>query len=139
MTANFVKDIKKMHEKFSVNETIKTMDKDTLKALLEFRVSMIQEEFEELVCAVGNEDAEETVDALIDLIVFAVGTLDSFEIDSGKAWNRVLKANMNKEPGVKPERPNPFGFSDLIKPKGWRAPSHKNNHGLLTKVFTDEV
>ena len=138
MTANFVKDIKKMHEHFKVNEVIGTMDKSTLKALLDFRVSMIQEEFEELVCAVGNQDAEETVDALIDLIVFAVGTLDSFEIDGHKAWNKVLRANMTKQPGVKPERPNPFGFSDLIKPKGWRKPNHKTNHGLLADMFKED-
>jgi len=36
---------------------------------------------------------------------------------------------MNKRVGIKPERPNPLGLPDLIKPKGWKAPIHKTNHG----------
>jgi predicted HAD superfamily Cof-like phosphohydrolase len=55
-------------------------------------------------------------------------------IDSYEAWNKVLRANLAKEVGVKPERPNPLGLPDLIKPAGWKAPSHTNNHGLLTKL-----
>ncbi len=41
---------------------------------------------------------------------------------------------MAKERGIKPERPNPLGLPDLIKPAGWVAPSHADNHGLLTEV-----
>jgi predicted HAD superfamily Cof-like phosphohydrolase len=64
----------------------------------------------------------------------AIGTLDSMGIDSYEAWNKVLRANLSKEVGIKPERPNPLGLPDLIKPAGWKAPSHANNHGLLTKL-----
>ena len=45
-------------------------------------------------------------------------------IDAHKAWHEVHKANMSKEVGVKESRPNPLGLPDLIKPEGWKAPSH---------------
>ena len=75
------------------------------------------------------------MDALIDICVFAIGTLDAMEVDAFDAWDRVHKANMNKEVGIKAERPNPLGLPDLIKPEGWTAPSHENNHGLIGEVF----
>ena len=79
------------------------------------------------------DDAEEVVDAMIDLCVVAIGTLDIYRVDSHKAWNEILRANMAKEPGVKPSRPNPLGLPDLIKPEGWTGPDHTGNHGLLGK------
>ena len=56
----------------------------------------------------------------------------SLQIDGkldDEAWNQVLSANMAKEPGVKPGRPNPFGLPDLLKPNGWIGPDHEGNHG----------
>ena len=61
--------------------------------------------------------------------------LDAYQVDSLEAWNRVLDANMAKEIGIKPSRPNPLGLPDLIKPEGWIAPTHADNVGLLAKVF----
>ena len=69
------------------------------------------------------------MDGLIDLCVFAVGTLDVFNVDANDAWDRVYQANIAKDVGVKEGRPNPFGLPDLIKPAGWKAPSHDGNHG----------
>jgi len=79
----------------------------------------------------GNIDKAEIVDALIDLCVVAIGTLDAFGVDAHKAWDEVLQANLNKEPGVKESRPNPFGLPDLIKPEDWEAPNHIENTGRL--------
>ncbi len=131
---NCTSDMKYMHEKFKVHEAINKMDKATLKAFLRFRVACVQEEVDELKSATADNlpiDAEETVDALIDICVFAIGTMDLFGIDADDAWDEVLRANINKKVGVKPGRPNPFGLPDLIKPEGWKAPSHKDNHGKL--------
>jgi len=50
-------------------------------------------------------------------------------VDAHKAWDAVYEANMAKSPGIKEGRPNPFGLPDLIKPDGWTAPSHEDNHG----------
>ena len=132
MITNWVYDIADIHDKYGVNEKVREFDSEKLKQFLQFRVNFLEEELTELKDNMDNP--EEIVDALIDLCVVAIGTLDAFEIDSYKAWNEVHKANMNKEVGVKESRPNPLGLPDLIKPEGWTAPSHAGNHGLLTKM-----
>ena len=43
-------------------------------------------------------------------------------------------AESDPEIGVKPERPNPLGLPDLIKPEGWEAPSHEGNHGKFNNI-----
>lgn len=128
MSRDWVKDIAEMHSKYGVNNKVKEFDTEKLKAFLEFRIKFLQEELDEMKHATNAEDV---VDALIDLCVVAIGTLDSFGIDSYKAWDEVHNANMKKEVGIKESRPNPLGLPDLIKPHGWQAPSHADNHGLL--------
>jgi predicted HAD superfamily Cof-like phosphohydrolase len=91
----------------------------------------MEEMNETIDAAVFDKKPEEVVDGLIDLCVFAIGTLDVFGVDANEAWDRVYAANMNKQVGVKPGRPNPFGLPDLLKPTGWTAPSHEGNHGNL--------
>ena len=75
------------------------------------------------------------VDGIIDMCVFAIGTLEVFGVDANKAWDQVLKANMSKEVGIKEGRPNPLGLPDLVKPEGWKGPTHKGNHGNITDSF----
>ena len=128
---DWVGDIADMHTKFGVNEKVRQFDKEKLQKFLEFRIAFLQEELDEMKAATNGDDV---VDALIDLCVVAIGTLDAYEVDAHEAWYEVLKANMNKTPGVKPGRPNPLGLPDLIKPEGWTAPNHNGNHGLLEKL-----
>ena len=132
MSISWVQDIADMHSKYKVHSAVAKMSPETLQALLEFRVRFLDEELSELKMA---ENADDVVDALIDLCVVAIGTLDIFQIDASEAWNRVHKANMNKEVGVKESRPNPLGLPDLIKPEGWTAPTHVDNVGLLDQIF----
>jgi predicted HAD superfamily Cof-like phosphohydrolase len=134
MSEDWVRDIAGMHRYYGVNEKVQEFDKDKLQQFLNFRMSFLDEELNETKKAVREKNAEEIVDGLIDLCVVAIGTLDSMGIDSYDAWNKVLRANLQKEVGVKPERPNPLGLPDLIKPAGWKAPSHAKNHGLLSKL-----
>lgn len=139
MSKDWVKDIAEMHEKFGVREwTLNKLfekDYDSLRKFLEFRLNFIKEEFDETVSAVDTKDPEEIVDGLIDICVVAIGTLDAFGVDAHKAWDQVNEANMTKEPGIKPERPNPLGLPDLMKPAGWTAPSHEKNHGNFSYIF----
>ena len=107
---------------------------EKLKDFLAFRLDFLEEELTETVKAFAMNDGEELVDGLIDLCVVAIGTLDAFGIDPYKAWDEVLKANMSKEVGVKPTRPNPLGVPDLIKPDDWKAPSHIGNHGKFNDI-----
>lgn len=79
--------------------------------------------------------ADDIVDALIDLCVVAIGTLDALDIDAETAWKRVHTKNMEKEVGIKAGRPNPLGLPDLVKPENWEAPTHADNIGLLSKIF----
>lgn len=131
MSKNWVQDIADMHTKYGVNEKVRQFDKEKLEKFLEFRISFLQEELDELKENKGNP--EEVVDALVDLCVVAIGTLDAFDVDAYAAWDAVHEANMSKEVGVKPSRPNPLGLPDLIKPEGWTAPSHEGNHGIVPR------
>tara|TARA_A100001015_G_C14662869_1_gene583735 strand:- start:78 stop:497 length:420 start_codon:yes stop_codon:yes gene_type:complete len=136
MSDNWVNDIEDMHDKFGVHDWFQANrgDKDLMQKYLMFRMLMIGEEYQETLSAINNSDAEEVVDGLIDMCVFAIGTLDVMGVDANEAWNRVYNANMAKEPGVKPGRPNRFGLPDLLKPSGWTPPSHKFNHGDLPNI-----
>ena len=134
---DMVNDIYMMHNKFGVKEWFEKNkdDKELMRKYLMFRMLMIGEEYQETLSAINNSDSEEVVDGLIDMIVFAIGTLDVFNVDANEAWNRIYEANMAKEPGVKPGRPNKFGLPDLLKPAGWTPPSHEGNHGELDKAL----
>jgi len=131
-------DMRQMHGKYGVSQWIhnaRQEDREKLRKFLEFRMNFLKEEYEETQKAYAEKDAEEIIDGLIDICVIAIGTLEAFGVDGDKAWREVYRANMNKEVGVKPERPNPLGLPDLIKPEGWTAPSHKDNHGYIADAF----
>jgi predicted HAD superfamily Cof-like phosphohydrolase len=150
---DWVCDIYDMHTKFGVREVIENLDRDKLLKFVEFRLNFLQEELDEARLALNQlyalqttsiddetragqviKAADDVVDAMIDLCVVSIGTLDALNVDAYEAWDRVLDANMAKSPGVKPGRPNPLGLPDLIKPEGWVAPSHSDNIGLLGKL-----
>ena len=133
MSSNWVKDISDMQDKFGVREwVLDPVNRERLKEFLVFRLDFLEEEFQETMQAHTWQDPEELVDGLIDVCVIAIGTLMAFGVDAEKAWDVVHEANMAKEPGIKPERPNPLGLPDLMKPEGWESPSHDGNHGSLT-------
>lgn len=132
--SDWANDIAMMHHKFGVRQWFEKnkSNKELMDKYLRFRLSMCKEELDETLDAIEAKDPEEIVDGLIDLCVFAIGTLDVFGVDANVAWDRVYEANMAKSPGVKEGRPNPFGLPDLIKPAGWTAPTHEDNHGNLS-------
>jgi len=136
MSKDWPQDIHDMHTKFGVRDAVKNFDSVMLRTFLRFRLDFLHEELQETEKAAQSGiplDQEEIVDGLIDLCVVAIGTLDALGVDPHEAWNEVHKANMTKEVGVKPSRPNPLGLPDLIKPEGWVGPSHDGNYGHLTK------
>ena len=137
MSKDWVKDMRDMASKYNIQNAVNNLDRNELRSFLHFRVNFLQEELDELKKATHRGipiDPEETVDALIDLCVVAIGTLDLFDVNAYEAWDEVLEANMNKKVGVKETRPNPDGLPDLIKPKDWKAPSHKGNYGRLRGI-----
>lgn len=128
-------DINFMHKFYGHDKIVDAFDGPKLKKLLKFRLDFLKEELDETLKAFDDEDPEEIVDGIIDLIVVGVGTLDLFKVDTSKAWYSVFLANIDKEVGIKEGRPNPLGLPDLVKPAGWKAPSHEGNHGRLTEAF----
>ena len=111
--------IKEMHSKFGItsNQVGFSSQEKT------FRVMAMEEEIQEFEDASAKEDE---LDALVDLVVFALGTaerqglLGVFE----QAFNRVMDANMKKEIGQNQKRGS-FKL-DLVKPEGWVAPDLKD-------------
>ncbi len=111
---NMLNRIYQMHRDFGIGGN-KGINLDEKK----FRICAMQEELDEYREA---NSKEEELDALIDLVVFALGTaeregwLGVFE----QGFDRVMDANCAKELGGNAKRGN-FKL-DLVKPEGWTAP-----------------
>ena len=95
------------------------------KARMELRVSLIQEELEELKGAAGYDDEkkayrinEEFVDALGDLLYVVYGTAVEAGLDMEPFFELIHEANMKKGPG--PMRED----GKKLKPPGWTPPNH---------------
>lgn len=96
----------------------------------EWLTKALEEELQEFREANTPEDS---VDALIDLIIFACGGLYRAGLtpDQAKAcFTAVLDANDAKKAGVKQNRAV-AGVADAVKPTGWVDP--KNTIALLLK------
>lgn len=112
--------VKGMHTQFGITaEEVPTFSQEEKN----FRIEAMLEEIEEYACA---ETIDDELDAIIDLIVFALGTLERqglFPV-AGEAFNRVMVANCNKELGPNTKRGS---FSlDLVKPERWTAPQFRD-------------
>ena len=140
MSTNWFKDMQDMHKKYGVNKWMQAEQQSDvpirkLKKYMEFRIGMMQEELDETKEAFELKDAPGMVDGIIDLCVFAIGTLEVFGVDANKAWDEVYRANMSKEVGIKVGRPNPLGLPDLKKPDDWQGPVHEDNCGNISDSF----
>jgi len=140
MSKNWFHDMKVMHQKYGVNKWMQAemqsdVDWRKINKFMQFRLGMMQEELDETKKAFEQKDAPEMVDGIIDLCVFAIGTLEVFGVDAEKAWDEVYRANMSKEVGIKEGRPNPLGLPDLVKPDGWKGPVHEDNCGNIADSF----
>ncbi len=114
--------VKEFHEAFNhpFADTPKLMNLDRA----EKRCSWMDEEVREFIEATKNKDIYEQVDAMVDLIYFALGTLVEIGVPPSDIFEIVQNANMNKlwEDG-KPR----FRESDgkVIKPSNWVDPHNK--------------
>lgn len=107
--------LKDMHFKFGITDKHIAFSSEEKQ----FRIVAMQEELDEYKDAHTKEDE---LDAIVDLVVFALGTaerqgmLEVFE----EAFHRVMNANCAKEVGTNKKRGS-FAI-DLVKPEGWVAP-----------------
>jgi predicted HAD superfamily Cof-like phosphohydrolase len=84
-------------------------------------VDLIKEELAELEQAIGDQNATEQLDALLDIIVVCSGALLSRKWDSHGAWAEVVRSNMAK---VDPVTGKVTKRADgkILKPEGWTPP-----------------
>jgi predicted HAD superfamily Cof-like phosphohydrolase len=118
--------IQKMHEKFKMSPS----DVPFSEKEKEFRVTAMREEideYEDIARPFLSEyemylSLADELDALVDLIVFALGTVDRQGMSSifEEAFEKVMAANCKKEVGPNQKRGS-FQL-DLIKPEGWESP-----------------
>lgn len=136
--SKWVEDTHNLHVKMDDMEgklAIHSNNPALLAEFLRIRRDFIQEEANEIDQAIQEQDPDKIVDAFIDGIVVGVDTLTLMGVDVDEAWNRVYAANITKSPGVNPNRPNPFGLPDLIKPADFKAPTHEGNLGYFANIF----
>ena len=96
-----------------------------------FRIKALQEELIEYANAKTIEDE---IDALVDLVVFAMGTAERMGVIWELHWEEVMRANMKKELCKTAEK-SKRGFKlDLCKPENWTPPNHTK---LINTFYTE--
>ena len=127
-----------MHEKFNFS------DEAMLDGERNFRSQCMIEEIVEFMSVHKKADQ---LDAMIDLIVFALGTIDRLKISPEyveEAFKTVMTANENKRRGTIYKRQNAYdedfrdqvlrvisfkssvSLPDLVKPNDWECPKYNN-------------
>jgi len=96
MSTNFNK-VTEFHNTFEMKISNEFDDKifDDSK-LIALRLSLIDEEVQELKEAIHNRDRKEVIDALTDILYVVYGAGVSFGVDLDKAFDLVHKSNMSK-------------------------------------------
>ena len=91
------------------------------KERLLFALIAMYEELGEFTEACNSNKVEDALDAIIDLIYFAIGRAYEMGITQAQfrqCWNLVQEKNMAKKRGIK----NRGTDQDACKPEGWVAP-----------------
>lgn len=109
--------VREMHEKFQINYDGPPRKLDTRERA--FRIEAMKEELEEYETATT---LVEQYDALLDLIVFAVGTLHRQGLPLLSGYQLVMHANMQKELGPNKNKARGEYKNDLRKPANWLSP-----------------
>jgi predicted HAD superfamily Cof-like phosphohydrolase len=109
-------------EKFmrACEQTVGELNKDQF----DLYKNLILEEVGELEQAVSSADRVETLDALIDVIVVAIGAIHSLGVDAEGAWKEVMSSNfakIDKQTGRVRKRED----GKVLKPVGWSPPNLK--------------
>jgi predicted HAD superfamily Cof-like phosphohydrolase len=84
-------------------------------------VGLIQEEYDELKQAIGDQDQVEILDALLDIVVVTIGAIHSMGADGEGGWKEVMRTNfakIDRETGKVRKRED----GKVLKPVGWTAP-----------------
>ena len=77
-------------------QEVKTKPELSNDKINDLRISLINEELEELKKAIEDNDILEVADALTDILYVAYGAGHAFGINLDKCFNEVQEANMSK-------------------------------------------
>ena len=88
------KSVGKFMETFG--QEVKTKPELSNDKINDLRISLINEELEELKKAIKDHDILEVADALTDILYVAYGAGHAFGIDLDKCFNEVQESNMRK-------------------------------------------
>ena len=77
-------------------QEVKTKAELSNNKINELRISLINEELEELKKAIEDNDILEVADALTDILYVAYGAGHAFGINLDKCFNEVQESNMSK-------------------------------------------
>ena len=98
MSTNYEKVLLEFNKSFGVKTidtpTLDIFDKDP--KLVNYRLSLIAEEFDELKDAVSTNNFVEVIDALTDILYVTYGFYTAIGIDGDKAFKLVHDSNMSK-------------------------------------------
>lgn len=114
-------------------DKFKFTEQDVTEEVVDYRMDLVTEEYQETIGAHMTGDAEGVVDGHVDMIVILMGNLAIMGIDGRQAFDRVMEANMAKQLGKRKET-DPEG-SSILKPDGWVGPNHSDNHGVLDEIY----
>jgi predicted HAD superfamily Cof-like phosphohydrolase len=92
------------------------------KSQFKLYTDLIEEEVNELFCAVRDNDDVEQLDALIDILVVTIGAIHSAGWDAEGAWKEVMMTNfakIDRETGKVRKRED----GKVLKPVGWEPPN----------------
>ena len=117
---NLVRDVRDFHIKFDLEYI--GPPRDLPVELSQFRIEFMVEELAEYKEAVSEGNREKQLDALVDLVVVALGTAHLQGFDFNEAFRRVHTANMLKRRAQKAEDSKRGSVYDVVKPEGWQPP-----------------
>jgi predicted HAD superfamily Cof-like phosphohydrolase len=127
-----MEDVNNFMEACGQTETTRDLKNDKL---VNFRMSLIDEEVGELKEALKNKDRIEVIDALADILFVVYGAGVAFDIDLDKAFDIVYESNMSKFCSTEEEAQETVEYYLKNKKQlGYDSPAYRK-HGYIWVVY----
>lgn len=95
------------------------------KDRIELRMTLIQEEYDEVMEVIEGGAISDLAKELADLVYVALGTAAEYGIPFDAVWNEVQKSNMAKADQVT-GKVSKREDGKILKPQGWKKPDIYN-------------
>ena len=143
------KDVIDFHRKFSLaGGGLNTIDRDKFKKRIEFLFEEMSElaDAHDVLYQVDEKDINkevleqyfvDSIDALLDIIYVALGTLDIMGVShtqSVEHWDAIQKANMAKVKKDPDDDSEDTAHKDIVKPEEWVSPDEEHR-SILRKYW----